>query len=256
MNAQVNTNSVSNSDILNQYEWPQFQGDSSFSRSSAGPAPATSNVLWKTNITGIEPYIVAFDGKIFVCTTTGVVAVDQTGQIVWQKNIPMNGTWPVPYKIDNSHLLVEGTCLDPQTGNILWTSTQFSADTGVLFVANVYSPEEKMFYTKVGSYINAWDFSDPSAPPTFVWQSYVPGGGTTGSGITYGDGMVFPGSFENHQMALDAKTGEVVWDTLTKGPMIFSGSYYQGRFIRGGTDDNTLYCFNATNGDILWTYTP
>ena len=171
VNAQVNTNSVSNSGILNQYEWPQFQGDSSFSRSSAGPAPATSNVLWKTNITGIEPYLVAFDGKIFVCTTTGVVAVDQAGQIVWQKNIPMNGTWPVPYKIDDSHLVVEGTCLDPQTGNILWTSTQFSADTGVLFVANVYSPEEKMFYTKVGSYINAWDFSNPSTPPTLAWQS-------------------------------------------------------------------------------------
>ena len=127
-----------------------------------GPAPATSNVFWKTNITGIEPYIVAFNGKIFVCTTTGVAAVDQAGQIVWQKNIPMNGTRPVPYKIDNSHLIVEGTCLDPQNGSILWTSTQFSADTGVLFVANVYSPEEKMFYVKVGSYINAWDFSDPS----------------------------------------------------------------------------------------------
>ncbi len=27
------------------------------------------------------------------------------------------------------------------------------------------------------------------------------------------------------------------------------------RFLRGGTDDNTLYSFNATNGKILWTYT-
>jgi outer membrane protein assembly factor BamB len=256
VNAQVNANSTSNSGSLNQYEWPQFQGDSSFSRSSAGPAPDTSNVLWKTNITGIEPYIVAFDGMIFVCTTTGVVAVDKTGQIAWQKDISMNGTWPVAYKIDDSHLVVEGTCLDPQTGDILWTSTHFSADTGVLFVANVYSPEEKMFYTKVGSYVYAWDFSNPSVPPTLAWQAYVRGGGSTGSGLTYGDGLVFPGSFENHQMALDAQTGKVVWDTLTKGPMIFSGSYYEGMFLRGGTDDNTLYCFNATNGDTLWTYTP
>ncbi len=258
VNANISSTSATleSDESLFQYEWPQFQGDSSFSRSSAGPAPATSNVLWKTNITGIEPYLVAFDGKIFVCTTTGVSAVDQSGQVVWHKDIPMNGTWPVAYKIDNTHMVVEGTCLDPQTGNIIWTSTQFSADTGVLFVANVYSPEEKMFYTKVGSYINAWDFSDPSAPPTLAWQTYVPGGGTTGSGVTYGGGLVFPGSFENHQMALDARTGKVVWDTLTKGPMIFSGSYYEGMYLRGGTDDNTLYCFNATNGDILWTYTP
>ena len=254
-NAQV-ANGDSSSGSLNQYEWSQFQADSSFSRSSAGPAPTTSNVLWKTNITGIAPYPIAFDGKIFACTTTGVTAVDQSGQIIWHRDIPMNGTWPVAYKIDDSHMVVEGTCLDPQTGDILWTSTQFSADTGVLFVANVYSPETKMFYVKVGAYIEAWDFSNPSAPPTFVWQTYVPGGGTTGSGVTYGEGLVFPGSFENHQMALDAKTGKVVWDTLTKGPMIFSGSYYQGRYLRGGTDDNTLYCFNATNGNILWTYTP
>ena len=38
--------------------------------------------------------------------------------------------------------------------------------------------------------------------------------------------------------------------------MIFNGAYSDGKFIRGGTDDNTLYCFNATTGKILWTYTP
>ncbi len=27
-------------------------------------------------------------------------------------------------------------------------------------------------------------------------------------------------------------------------------------FFRGGTDDNTLYCFDASNGQILWAYTP
>jgi outer membrane protein assembly factor BamB len=113
-----------------------------------------------------------------------------------------------------------------------------------------------MFYIKVDSYIEAWSFSDPANQPTLVWKTYVPGGGKTGIGTTYGDGKVFPGSFENQQMALDAKTGAVLWSTLTKGPMIFSGSYYEGKFFRGGTDDNTMYCFNATNGQILWTYTP
>jgi outer membrane protein assembly factor BamB len=68
--------------------------------------------------------------------------------------------------------------------------------------------------------------------------------------------MVFPGDQESQQMALNATTGKIIWDTLTKGPMIFQGSYYQGMFVRGGTDDNTMYCFNATNGNIIWTYTP
>jgi outer membrane protein assembly factor BamB len=256
VNAQVNPTVTSINSNLNQYEWPEFQGDSSFSRFSAGPAPTTSNVLWKANITGILPYIAAFDGLIFVCNNTSVFAVDQTGHIVWEKTVSMVGTWPIVYKIDNSHLVVENNCLDPQTGNLLWTSADFSADTAPIFVANVYSPEEKMFFTKVGSYIEGWNFADPSKPPTSSWKTYVPGGGSAGSGVTYGGGLVFPGSFLSQQVALNATTGKTMWDTSTKGPMIFSGSYYEGRFLRGGTDDNTLYCFNASNGDILWTYTP
>jgi len=248
------TDSTSANANLNQYEWPQFQGDSSMTRFNAGPAPDTSNVLWKANVTGVQSYLSAFDGYIFVCTNTSVVALDQSGRIAWKTVIPMPKGWPIAYKIDDSHMLVEGTCLDPKTGAILWTSSTFNADTGI-FNANVYSPEQKMFYIKVGSYTEGWDFSDPSSPPTMSWITYVPGGGTTGLGTTYGGGLVFPGSFENHQMALDAKTGKVVWDTLTKGPMIFNGAYSDGKFYRGGTDDNTLYCFNATNGQIVWTYT-
>ena len=255
VNAQVNTNSSSSSSVLNQFEWPQFQGDSSFTRFSAGPAPDTASVLWKANVTGVQSYLAAFDGFIFVCTNTSVFALNQDGSVAWTTAIPMPRNWPIAYKIDDSHMIVEGTCLNPKTGDILWSSSQFSEDTGI-FNTNVYSPEQQMFYLKVNSYIQAWDFSDPSKPPTMAWQTYVPGGGTTGIGTTYGGGMVFPGSFENQQIAIDARTGAILWNTLTKGPLIFDGAYSDGRFLRGGTDDNSMYCFNATNGQILWTYSP
>ncbi len=247
--AQVTANSASNS-TLNQYEWTQFQGDSSFTRFSAGPAPDTPNILWKANITGIQPYLTAFNGLIFVGTQDSLVAVYQTGEVAWSTKVPMNKTWPIAYKIDDSHLVVEGSCLDINTGKLLWTSSSFCSDTGI-FNAAVYSPDQKLFYVKSNSYIEAWDFSNPSNPPTLVWKTYIPGGGITGIGITYGDGFVFTGSFENQQLALNASTGKIVWDTLTKGPMIFNGAYSNGRFFRGGTDDNTLYCFDATNGQIL-----
>lgn len=253
--AQV-PDSSDNQDVLLQFEWPQFMGDSSFSRFSAGPAPDTSAVLWKANVPGIQSYISAFDGMIFVTTTNAVVALDrQTGEALWQTEVPLTATWPIAYKIDSDHMVVEGTCLNPKTGEILWTSSEFTVDTGI-FNNNVYSPEEKMFYVKADSYIEAWNFANPSQPPTLAWKTYIPGGGRTGIGTTYGDGKVFAGSFENQQLALDAKTGEILWTTLTKGPMIFSGAYSEGRFFRGGTDDNTMYCFNATTGEILWTYTP
>jgi outer membrane protein assembly factor BamB len=253
--AQTNDSVTSTNVNLNQYDWPQFQGNESFTRFSTGPAPDTSNVLWKANITGIQPYLTAFDGLIFVGTDTSLVAVNQAGQVAWSTVIPMNKTWPIAYEIDSSHLVVEGSCLDPTTGQILWTSSSFCADTGI-FTSNVYSPEQKMFYVKDNSYIIAWNFSDPSKPPTVAWTTYIPGGGITGIGTTYGDGMVFAGSFENQQLALNATTGAIIWDTLTKGPMIFDGAYSDGLFFRGGTDDNTMYCFNAANGQIVWTYTP
>ena len=246
-----------NANTLLQYEWPQPQGDSSFTRSSNGPAPQTPDILWTANITGIQAYLSAFNGKVFVTTKTMVIAMDKdTGDILWNTTVPAPGPWPVVYKIDDTHLVIGNSSLDTETGKILWTSPTFSASPRPLFTYNVYSPEEKMFYTNDDSYVQAWDFSDPSNPPKLAWRTFVSGGGSDGSGIQYGDGKVFAGSYEPHQIALDAKTGKVLWDKETKGSMLFSGSYYQGKFFRGGTHDNTLYSFDANNGDILWTFNP
>lgn len=247
---------TTNSNLL-QYEWPQLQGDSSFSRFSAGPAPEAPDIMWKTNITGIQSYVSAFNGKIYVTTKTAVFALNEkTGGVVWSTTLPAIGPWPAVYKIDNTHMVAGSSCLNPETGDIIWTSAEFSASSSPLFTNNVYSPEEKMFYIKADSYIQAWNFSNPQQQPTLVWETYVSGSGLVGSGIQYGDGKVFPGSFESHQVALDAKTGAVLWDTNTMGAMLFSGTYYDGKFFRGGTHDNTLYAFNADNGEILWTYNP
>jgi outer membrane protein assembly factor BamB len=244
-------------DTLLEYVWPQLQGDASFARFSEGPAPEAPDVLWKTNITGIQSYVSAFNGKIFVTTKTEVYALDKdTGNILWHTEVPAPGAWPSVYKIDDTHLVIGNSSLDVETGDILWTSPVFSANPSPFFANNVYSPEEKMFYVKTGAYVQGWDFSDPSIPPTLEWETYVDGGGPVGSGVQYGDGKVFPGSYDPHQVALDARTGEVLWDTETKTPMVFSGAYYEGLFFRGGTHDNTLYCFDATSGEILWTYNP
>jgi outer membrane protein assembly factor BamB len=244
---------VGSVDLL-KFEWPQFNGDSSFTRFSPGPAPSTSTITWQADIANLHSYLAAFDGFVFATTNELVIALKyDTGRIVWEKPVVMNGNWPVAYKLDDTRMLVESTCLETATGNILWVSDTFCADTGN-FNSNVYVPEEKMFYLKVDASVQAWDFSDLSKPPVLVWTTYVPGGGRVGSGVTYGDGKLFPGSFQDQQIAIDAKTGEVLWTTFTKSAMIFFGSYADGKFIRGGTDDNTMYCFDANTGEVLWTY--
>jgi eukaryotic-like serine/threonine-protein kinase len=252
-----NVASAQESNGLLQYEWPQMQGDSAFTRFSNGPAPDAPDILWKTNLTGIQAYISAFNGMVFVSTKTTVVALDkETGDIVWNTVVPAPGPWPQVFKIDDAHMVSGSSCLDPATGSILWTSQIFSAVPSPLFTYSVYSTEEKLFYTKGDSTIVAWDFSDPSQPPSKLWEVYVQGSGANGAGIQYGDGKLFVGSYQSHQVSLDAKTGDLLWDTETTGPMLFSGSYANGKFFRGGTHDNTFYAFDATDGKILWTFNP
>ena len=248
-------NSTPNGEFdLLDFEWPQLNSDASFTRFSSGPAPATSELAWQADITDLHSYLTAFDGFVFAVSNNTVIALHyDTGLTAWRREIQKGSNWPVVYKLDDTRLLVESTCIETATGKILWISDNFCADTGN-FNANVYVPEEKMFYLKVESFVEAWNFSDPSKPPTLAWTTYVPGGGRVGSGITYGDGKVFPGSFQDQQIAIDAKTGKLLWTTFTKTAMIFSGSYADGKFVRGGTDDNTIYCFDTKSGKVLWTY--
>ena len=242
-------------DLL-QYEWPQIHGDSTFSRFSAGPAPEAPDILWKTAIKGIESYVAAFNGKVFVATTTNVIALNKdTGTIVWNTTLPSRQRWPAVFKIDDNRLVIGKHCLETETGEILWTSDDFSAKVSY-WAEGVYSPEEKLFYIQGESSVQAWDFSDPSEPPPLAWETHIPGSTSSGTGIQYGDGKVFPGSFEPHQMALDAKTGNVLWDTETKGAMSFSGSYYKGKLLKAGEHDNIFYCFDAETGNILWEFNP
>jgi eukaryotic-like serine/threonine-protein kinase len=254
--AVVNSDRLSSFGDLLQYEWPQFQGDASSTRFSTGPAPDAPNIMWKTNIPGIQSYLSAFNSKVFVTNSTTVFALDKdTGGIIWNKTLSAPGRWPAVYKIDDTHMVVGNSCLETETGRLLWTSPDFTANAA-FFADSTYSPEEKMLYTKSRSHIQGWNFSNPSIPPTLVWETYVSGAASVGSGVQYGDGKVFPGSFEAHQVALDAKTGSVIWDVETKGGMLFSGSYYQGKFFRGSPFDNTFYCFDADTGEILWTFNP
>jgi len=101
-----NTHAPSETGNLLQYEWPQLQGNPSFTRFSAGPAPETSDMLWKANITGIQSSIVAFNGKVFVVTLTSVFALDRTtGNVIWNTTLPQSESWLSVYKIDDAHMV-------------------------------------------------------------------------------------------------------------------------------------------------------
>ncbi len=242
-------------DLL-QYEWPQIHGDPGFTRFSTGPAPESPDILWKTTVKNIQSYITAFNGKVLVTTPTNIIALEKdTGTVIWNTTLPNVQRWPAIFKIDETHLVIANYCLEIETGELLWASNEFNAKVSY-WAESVYSSEKKMFYVQGDSVVQAWNFSDPSEPPIIEWETYVSGSISSGTGIQYGEGRVFPGSFEPHQIALNASTGEVLWETETTGAMSFSGSYYKGKLLKAGEQDNIFYCFDAETGEILWKYNP
>ncbi len=237
-------------------EWTQLQGDSSSARFSTGLAPESADIIWKAVIPDAQSSVVAFNGKVFVASRTRVYALDKdSGAILWNSTVRETSAWPIVFKLDQNHLVAGRSCLDIETGRMIWFSNDFSANAAD-FSVGCYSPEEKMYYSMSNSAVQAWDFSDPTKPPTKSWQTYGPGAGIYGCAVQYGDGKVFPSSFSPHQVALNARNGSLVWDTETRASMLFSGAYSNGKFFRGGTQDNTFYCFDASSGETLWTFNP
>jgi len=75
-------------------------------------------------------------------------------------------------------------------------------------------------------------------------------------------GMVFfgagpPGVPEGWIYALNATTGEQIWNFTTEGDVRASPVVTEGRLYIGGDLDSTgkVYCINATTGESIWNYT-
>jgi len=68
------------------------------------------------------------------------------------------------------------------------------------------------------------------------------------------DGMLFIASAEDHTIhALDAETGEQVWNFTAGGRVDSPPTIWQGRALFGSAD-GYVYCLNANDGKLVWCY--
>jgi alcohol dehydrogenase (cytochrome c) len=91
-----------------------------------------------------------------------------------------------------------------------------------------------------------------------------PGPGRLGRGVAYADGRVFRGLADGHLVALDAKSGDVIWDVV--GAYSKAGEFYtsvpvvwEGRLFIGnaGSDYGAIghiRGFDANTGKRLWNF--
>ena len=71
--------------------------------------------------------------------------------------------------------------------------------------------------------------------------------------VVAGGAVYFGSSAEDDIRALDAATGRLRWRTFTDGPVRLAPTVWQGR-VFAGSDDGHVYCLDATDGKVLWTF--
>jgi len=96
------------------------------------------------------------------------------------------------------------------------------------------------------------DLKDPASP------------GRLGRGVGYGDGRVFRGLVDGHVIALDAKTGNVLWDVVgadikagefyTAAPIVWDGRVYLGNAGSDYGGIGHVRAFDEKTGNRLWNF--
>jgi len=226
--------------------------------------------LWSVpNLSG-GGWPVAFNQRVYDSSSTQIQAYDpNTGAILWTANRPFaNGTFGGigngVFKIDSSTL---ATCIG---GGGWYTIVTFNTNDGSLKSTGAlqwskqnpggggwtgsmnFDPTVKMFYQNVAQGCEGWDLSNPSHPVwKWIWIADAYGGRPNACH----DGLVFVSEYTPRQVCLNGTTGAVVWSTEVTGQGAYTGTYYQGEFIKG-TVSNVVDCYNATTGQVLWAYRP
>jgi outer membrane protein assembly factor BamB len=113
--------------------------------------------------------------------------------------------------------------------------------------------EGKVFTVDSESMVSAHDARDGDR----VWKLDITPDGVdniyTSGGIAYEDGRLFVSTGFAQVVAVDAKTGQVIWRQTTSGPMRGAPTVRGGR-VFVVTVDNQTHVLAADDGSVLWTH--
>ena len=246
-----------------QYEWPMMASDESQTSYSAGPGPNTPDIAWKTTVTGGSGYVSVFSGKAFVLAGTTLRAFDaNTGASAWNATLQgaASGTGGTT-KIDDQYLFVTRSGVEihkisdgSYVANLTlpyWSGLPGSAQ----YFPGAYSSTLKMKYglsydpIQKKGFCNAISVADPTHP-TLAWTYTCP---EVSEIMSYGDGRLFLGTTQGTVFALNASTGDFLWEAPKTGVAQQSGFYYAGNFYQAASSQ-VMTCYNATTGKVNWEY--
>ncbi|MFC1462849.1 PQQ-binding-like beta-propeller repeat protein, partial [Verrucomicrobiota bacterium] len=71
--------------------------------------------------------------------------------------------------------------------------------------------------------------------------------------VAAGDAVFFGSSSDTKVYALDAKTGTILWEFYTEGPVRLAPTLWEEK-LYVGSDDGCVYCLNADDGSLVWRF--
>jgi outer membrane protein assembly factor BamB len=169
-----------------------------------------------------------------------------------------------PPAVNDGQLLVRDrgaqkgvTAVSMETGERVWV-TEFDGDLyqtvvvgdDLAYIAG--KKEEAGFGNFVGGFVNAYD----TATGDRKWEVEGPGG-LTRSNVVFAEGIVYAGfEYEDGSPnvgALDAATGEVVWEEPV-GTRPYNLAMAGETLVIGDETDAAVYALDATTGETLWSF--
>jgi alcohol dehydrogenase (cytochrome c) len=144
------------------------------------------------------------------------------------------------------------------------TAAKFSAEGQALeYEGTLYIPDgaDDIYAIDAGTGKILWTY-EPHIPPDPLGE--VVCCGWDNRGVAIGEGMVFVSQLNGTQVALDQKTGKVVWSTAIVKPrsgysITSAPLYYDGRLYVGGSGGEygvrgRLTALDAKTGKFLWRF--
>lgn len=232
----------------------------------------TGQLLWKTQIAKDPSHSLPLvvEGKILVGDDSGTLNVldAETGKILWQKKLVGEGEiHSSPAYADG--LIFVGTegdaryrenprspssilALKPQSGEIVWQFPIDYAPDRVNLIHATPAINEGVVY--FGSE-NGWFYALSAKDGGLIWRKELATGRDmvgTSAAAGVGFGKVFVSLWSGKFLALDQKTGAVVWEFSYDGNGTDSSPVVADNQVCLGAHEGYFYCLDAETGKVLW----
>jgi outer membrane protein assembly factor BamB len=237
--------------------WPFFGYDRARTRylPVQGVRPPYDKIWRYTNRPLLEFPPISVDGRLYAVNNNGYAfSLDaRNGHVLWERRVGiLNASSPAYARhrlyivnLEPGHIVK----LDARTGKTIWKrSLPGRAESSPLVIGRTvyFGCEDGRLYAM------------GTGRGQVRWSTQL--GGPIKAAPAYKDGKLFVGDYGGYMNAVDAKSGELVWQGGSLGAGFGgSGAFYStpavayGR-VYAGNKDGRVYSYDTSDGTLAWSY--